>query len=448
MLFNGLGNEDLITFLPFIAKRILTSFIGWLLLLTPYFIYRIIKHLRMTWIKKGRNKFVQQFSLIILLPAAVIFSGFKISQWYTQSENYVYSWDHSYENTTDSIANRFLTDGKQRGVHVFGHGGWDDEAVEYLLQTNTEWVTLVPFGYQEDYNTTEIGRRKQGYTSWSRRDSSFMQKATDLQKAGFHIMMKPHVWIGDPSAGKWRSDIQHKNEQDWKQWSKNYRDFILHYTRMSNLLQIEQLCIGTELHQTVKDHPDFWKSLIQEVRSIYQGKLTYAANWNEEINDVSFWEDLDFIGIQAYFPLTQKKTPSVRELKRGWKKHIKSIEGLSKKFNKPILFTEVGYKSTVDSGIEPWAWADNFSSMYQKVSFETQANCYEAVFQTFWNKEWFAGIHFWEWNVGYRPKSKDQRKADSDRNRERDQRKNINFTPQGKPAENIMTKWFARISNH
>jgi hypothetical protein len=439
-LYNAASWDDISTFLPSVAKQLLTSPVGWFMLLVPYLLFRLVRHLKTIWLNRDRYRFVQHFSTLILIPAILLFSGFKISKWYTQSEQFQYTWDHSFENTKDTIAHRYQVDGKQRGIHLFSRRADNEQIIEDLLRTNAEWISLVPFGWMEDYDSPQVGRRNGDYSHWSGRDSSFMNRINGLKKAGFYIMMKPHIWIGNPTAGKWRSDIQHHSKADWQSWSENYRAFIMHYARMSALLKVDQFCIGTELHQTVKDHPDYWTALITEVRLIYKGPITYAANWNQEIHDITFWDQLDYIGIQAYFPLTQKKTPHTKDLVRGWKKHIKIIESLHEQYDKPILFTEVGYKSTADAGIEPWTWADNFSSIYQKASYETQANCYEAVFKSFWNKEWFAGIHFWEWQARSRRQPEDQRRDD--------QRKNINFTPQDKPAENIMTKWFARLGNH
>ena len=48
---------------------------------------------------------------------------------------------------------------------------------------------------------------------------------------------------------------------------------------------------------------------------------------------------------------------------------------------KPVLFTEVGYRSTADSAVEPWIWRSD-----APVNNELQATLYEAMFQTFWHQ--------------------------------------------------------------
>ncbi len=57
-----------------------------------------------------------------------------------------------------------------------------------------------------------------------------------------------------------------------------------------------------------------------ELREVYNGQLTYAANW-DEYKRIPFWEDLDFIGVDAYFPVSEEKTPSIEQASLGWQKH-------------------------------------------------------------------------------------------------------------------------------
>jgi hypothetical protein len=160
---------------------------------------------------------------------------------------------------------------------------------------------------------------------------------------------------------------------------------------------------------------------------VYSGKLTYAANFNEEYEQVKFWDALDFIGIQAYFPLSKTNNPTVEELANNWSTHSQSVEKVYKKFNKPVIFTEIGYKSTEDAAIEPWKWPQENKGATP--SNETQAKCYEAFFKSVWKKEWLAGAYFWKW-YPHGGRSLNE----------------IDFTPQGKLAEEIISKNFSE--NH
>ncbi|NRA68127.1 MAG: hypothetical protein HRU19_26830 [Pseudobacteriovorax sp.] len=109
------------------------------------------------------------------------------------------------------------------------------------------------------------------------------------------------------------------------------------------------LSIGVEYKKT--SHRNEWIDIIKAVRKVYKGKLIYSANW-DEVEQVPFWQHLDYIGIQAYYPLplSSKKTPS--EVKSAWQKVMATIE--KKLPAKPIVFTEVGYDLRPDGNMVPW----------------------------------------------------------------------------------------------
>ena len=55
--------------------------------------------------------------------------------------------------------------------------------------------------------------------------------------------------------------------------------------------KVDIFCIGTELEKFIEHRPAYWRELIAEVRKVYKGKLTYAANW-DEYKRVPFWDAL------------------------------------------------------------------------------------------------------------------------------------------------------------
>jgi len=319
---------------------------------------------------------------------------------------------------------------KQKGAHLFGFR--DSMNFQLLSQNNIEWVTLVPWGFQFDYDSQVMNHHNGDSLRILRRDSSWIRRIKLVRSKGFKVFVKPHVWLDEPSAGKWRSDIAPVNDENWALWKASYRDFMLRYAKIAEQTQAEMFCIGTEFSKLSVNKPTFWKEIIQEVRTIYSGKITYAANWYDEYEKITFWDDLDFIGIQAYFPLVKNKNPTVQQISKGWNKYLSHMESITKKYNRPILFTEMGYKSTADSAIKPWEWIDYSNRETKKESPETQANCYAAFFNTVWKKEWFAGVHIWQLRNDY----------ESDRSERRRNRVHLDFTPQGKIAEGVIAKGF------
>ncbi len=65
---------------------------------------------------------------------------------------------------------------------------------------------------------------------------------------------------------------------------------------------VYMIVIGTEMMGTSARTSD-WEAVISAIKSVYKGKLTYASNWGFEPFQVQFWASLDFIGVDAYYPM-------------------------------------------------------------------------------------------------------------------------------------------------
>ena len=127
----------------------------------------------------------------------------------------------------------------------------------------------------------------------------------------------------------------------------------MNFAEIARKMEVPILCIGTELHNFVQLRPTYWKALILKIKEIYPGKLTYAENW-DQFSKVPFWKDMDYIGIDAYFPLSDMKTPTVIALRKAWQPHKNNIENLYQINKKPVLFTEFGYRSVHYTAKTPW----------------------------------------------------------------------------------------------
>jgi len=286
-----------------------------------------------------------------------------------------------------------LKNDKQKGAHVFGY--LDSIRLQQFTKTNIKWITLVPYGPQRDFDSPKVGSYYRNSQQKTRRDSMWKSQINMAHASGFKVFLKPHIWLTSNTKGKWRSDIFPTSEDNWKQWSSDYSKFILRYAEIAEQTNVELFCIGAELTRLAIEKPDYWKNLIKDIRSIYSGKITYAANWYNAFEVITFWNDLDYIGIQAYFPLAENENPSVDQISEGWNKYIPTMDSIHKKYNRKILSTELGYKSTTDSAMNPWEWIDDPTIRQQKtVSDSTQANCYQAFFKTLWKKEWFRQKRF------------------------------------------------------
>jgi len=317
---------------------------------------------------------------------------------------------------------------KMRGVSWVAGDSVTETQMQNLQQLHIEWISQTPFGWQTAYNLPEIRINTQPSRNyWGESDAGLMHTTELAKKYGIKTLLKPHLWLRDRS-GKWLGDIEMKDEAQWDLWFKNYRKFILHYAQLAETQKIEALCIGTELHKPAVTHEKAWRALIRDIRQVYTGQLTYAANWYLEYEQIKFWDALDFIGVQAYFPLTKSKNPTLKELKENWNNHLRAIGKIARRYQKPVVFTEAGYKSTVDAAIEPWAWPQRGGIPAGTESYETQVTCYEALFQSVWHQPWFAGMFIWKWYPQLRGNG----------------RENGDFTPQNKPAEKVLAEWYGK----
>ena len=394
------------------------------LFLIVYALFLLFRYYVQVFRKKGYKVFLKRIVLYVLLPVILLVSGYQTLAYMNSQEDFIYVWDNSVENENKNSNDHYLTDGKHRGMSVFGWNRENELAISELVRNNVEWVAVIPFFYQKDEQTNSIHIRDT-YDDWSRRDSIFINTIEQLHDKGLHVQLKPHLWM---SSG-WRSNINLTSRTHWDEWFDSYRINMLHYAKMAQETNVELLCIGTELKTSTAEQPEKWRELIVAIKSIYHGKLTYAANWDGEYKDVGFWDQLDYIGIQAYFPLTKTKNPDLETIKKGWDKHLESLEKFSKHHHKPILFTEVGYKSEASSTIKPWEWDSFLGILHKKRSNRTQLFAYEALFQKLWSQEWFAGIYIWQWDTRSTPEYAV---------------KSLNFSPRFKPAENSIAKWYGK----
>ncbi|WGD33548.1 glycoside hydrolase [Olleya sp. YS] len=304
---------------------------------------------------------------------------------------------------------------KINGVSFVAHrDSISQKNVDPLLNISANYAAIMPFAMIKTLNSPEVNydaeRQWFGETLVGGK-----QYINTLKKSNIKSMLKPQLWVW---RGEFTGFIEMKTEDDWKLFEDTYSKFILAFAQVAQDTKTPIFCIGTELEKFVEARPEYWTNLITKIKSIYKGKLTYAANWNE-YKKTPFWDQLDYIGIDAYFPVSDSKTPTVEACLEGWKKHKDTIKSYSKKYNKPILFTEFGYRSVDYSGKAPWT-VDRIES---KVNLEAQTNTTKALFETFWNEEWFAGGFIWKWFINH------DKVGGLNNNR---------FTPQNKPVEQVI----------
>lgn len=292
----------------------------------------------------------------------------------------------------------------------------DTSCFTNMHRINANWVSIIPFAFSRQGQTTV--QYNSGRQWWGEREEGIVACIQLAHASNLKVMLKPQLWIG---GGVYTGHFTCATDSAWKEWEKNYLNYTLHNAIIAEKNKADLFCIGTEMDAAVKERPLFWSALIDTVKKIYKGEITYAANWGcfKEFNS---WEKLDYIGIDAYFPLSSAVTPTVDELLTGWQQHFTAIKSFHELKKKPILFTEYGYRSIDKCAEEPW-----LSNNTGPINTQAQQNAYEALYKKFIPQPWFAGGFLWKWHVN-------DAKAGG--------LANNNFTPQNKPVEATIKKWY------
>ncbi len=298
-----------------------------------------------------------------------------------------------------------------------------NDPMKPILKVNADWICLVPYAFCRQQNPTLRFNLDQQW--WGEKQVGIEKSIQLAHDSQLSVMIKPQIYV----PGGWIGRLEYSDE-DWILWEKGYREYILSYAQLAQKHNVAMLCIGTEIKVSVKKRVEFWKQLIHDIRDIYDGEIVYSANW-DSYDDFPLWEELDYIGISAYFPLSDVQTPKIATLKDQWKKISKALSSFSKRHKKPILFTEFGYQSV--DGCAGKAWEIEKDIYNRSINDQAQANAYAALLQFWKNEKYWAGGFLWKWFPNMRG---------HEGYPERD------YTPQGKLAEEYITQEYLKKLHH
>ena len=303
-----------------------------------------------------------------------------------------------------------------------------------IRATGANYAAVVATQYQQTATSNTIAPEtaaSPGYNSrfdpLSPTDSAVIAAIGNLQAQGLTLIMKPQV---DSLDGVFRGQFA---PTDPTAWFASYTTFLMHYAQIASQNGIGILIIGTEL-KTLSGaaYASNWNNLIAQLRSTYPNlQLVYGANATsagDEFTTVSFWSKVDIIGVDGYFPLTGQADPTLPQLVAAWSNNrngfnaLAALKALQTQYNKPLIFTELGYVSAPGTNEAPYSSAAS-GAAYDP---NEQALCYEAFFEVFSpQSSWMKGVFWWAWNVSP-PGSMD-----------------TGYTPQNKPAATtVLPKWY------
>lgn len=190
-----------------------------------------------------------------------------------------YQFDYFHKGVSFTAERIFYSDPQARAM------------LAQLPQFGVNAIALVPFGFSPRGEVKiRIPARDK---SWESEDGmEILTASTHAQ--GMRVMLKPHVW-----RLQGRAPIP---DEEARKWLAEYKPFIEHHAQFAARIHADIFCIGTEL-RGLTPHENEWRDIIARVRKIYKGPIVYAANHGEEFESIRFWDALDYIGIDNYYPL-------------------------------------------------------------------------------------------------------------------------------------------------
>ena len=299
-----------------------------------------------------------------------------------------------------------------------------NQSLTNLQTLGANWVAIIVTLYQTNINTTDIfpmynnaSDVECAYYQWiTTTDEQIRQAIQHAHSLGLKVLLKPHVDLIEdhmPCGKNWRGDIgKYFGESQWKEWFKSYTNNFLPLVALAASEGVEAISLNCELIEA-ESQSDAWKTLVSQVRQKFRGKLTVSTNWYPGPKAVDWWTAVDWIGVDAYYPL---KGSSLEALKLEWDVILDALDEFRKKNgNKELLFTELGFPS--GTGLR-----DNHPT---EADLVFQATNYQALIEATAEREWFLGVHWWNWDTdsGYSP-------GDDC------------FTPQFKPASQVLASFY------
>ena len=292
--------------------------------------------------------------------------------------------------------------------------------------TGANFVSIVQTWYMTDQNTTSIAPSKAKTNS----DDGVRRAIAVARQNGLEVALKPHVdFLSDDAH--WRGEIGPAfSDADWATWFESYTEFMLQMAAIAVESHIPLFIVGTELVSTVSEAAR-WHTLIAALRNATASasppmQFVYGANWSPGPQHVSWWSALDFIGVDAYYPVATHASPSAAELAQGWSPIVAALAKLSAaNGNKPVIVVEVGYTTTDKCAMGNHAGGDR--------STAAQALAYSAALDAVYSQPWCAGVFFWDWETNPFAGGRCDGGA-------------FSFTPAGKPAAAVLKQRFANTT--
>jgi hypothetical protein len=252
------------------------------------------------------------------------------------------------------------------------------------------------------------GQRAGSFTNPESGDDAQVEwQAAEIRRAGM-IPMVRSLWWGQRN-GQWIGEPGALPPGDWQDLWEDARQVLLHDALLAERIGCEWFFFGTELRGLTRDAEQaaIWSQLIQQIRKVYSGGLSYAASWDitavaptpgeppgprpSEFETIPFWKQLDALSVTGYMPLGTQPLASDEVLVGVASSFADRIGRVAQATGLPVLLAEVGYPAGRAAHVAPWRSSGPPNA-------EAQRRCYGAFAQAFRERAWLRGliINGWE----------------------------------------------------
>lgn len=307
-------------------------------------------------------------------------------------------------------------------------------------------TAIVSTHFMDDKDSTLVKA-----TDFTMTDEDLVTAIREAHADGLDVLLKPHI---DLESGQFRGRLLNTagpakvaeffgREEDGSYAEGSYGELMMRYANIAQAEGVGVMLIGTELVDLAKSRANlpYWTQLIDDIREVYTGDLSYATIVGEELF-VRFWDQLDYISLDIYPPLTDTSSPSVGELVDGWTELPTTERGLEAYFNQPItellagmaeqygkkiLITETGFRSVDGSASRPFDF--NLTGF---ADLQEQQDAYESFIIAAQSKmgEYLDGVFLWEYSNQPSPEDGTIEQP-------------FGYTPQNKPVLDTIEDFFA-----
>ena len=204
------------------------------------------------------------------------------------------------------------------------------------------------------------------------------------RRAGLRVLMRPLL---DEETllrvGQWRGSIQ---PADRTGWFASYNELIRRYASLAEREHVDIFSVGSEFSSLEPDDVR-WREVIGTARRNFSGKLIYSRNWDSHAT-LGFASLLDFLGIDAFYPLRVPADAQIEDLIEAWRPWVDEIQRAQSTSDQPVLITEIGIASRVGAYAEPWR-----GDLSGETNLESQRRDYAAACRAL--AGYVSGMYWW-----------------------------------------------------